>query len=120
GARRRRAGAAPARRQPRHPEAGGAGSDGHDVVAGSAVHDHGVRLAVAPVRGAFQVDVHLEDISAGQIVHGDRVGPAQGVQVNALDVVEVHDDVTEVAGELHALAVGRDIKDLADPVAVEN
>ena len=36
-----------------------------------------------------------------------------------LDVVEVHDDVADVAGEAHAAAVGRDVEDLVRVRAVE-
>ena len=34
-----------------------------------------------------------------QVVDGDRVGAAEGVEVDGLDVVEVHHDVADVAGE---------------------
>ena len=33
------------------------------------------------------------DVGAGQVVDGDRVGAAQGVEVDLLDAVEVHGDV---------------------------
>ena len=59
-----------------------------------------------------QVDVDLDDVGAGQVVDGGRVGAAERVEVDRLDVVEVHDDVAEVAGEAHALAVGRGLEDL--------
>ena len=74
--------------------------------------------AVPPMR-AGQVDVDLDEVGAGQVVDGDRVGAAQGVEVDRLDVVEVHDDVAEVAGEPHAPAVGRDVEDLVAAAAVE-
>ena len=47
------------------------------------------------------------------------VGAAQGVEVDALDVVEVHDDVGDVAGEQDAAAVGGDVDVLGDVGAVE-
>ena len=42
----------------------------------------------------------------------DGVGAAERVELDALDVVQVHDDVADVAGEPHPLAVGRDVEDL--------
>ena len=54
-----------------------------------------------------------------EVVDGDRVGAAQRVEVDRLDVVEVHDDVAEVAGEPHPPAVGRDVEDLVAGAAVE-
>ena len=68
---------------------------------------------------AGEVDVDLRDVGAGQVVDGDGVGAAQRVEVDALDIVEVHDDVAEVAGEPHAPAVGRDVEDLGAVAAVE-
>src|SRR5262249_54136 len=37
-----------------------------------------------------------------------------------LDVIEVHDDVANVAGEPHTLAIGRDVKDLVCRATVEH
>ncbi len=78
------------------------------VVAVRAVDDHRVDRAVAggpPI--VREIDVDLVHIGAGQVVDGDAVGAAERVELDALDVVQVHDDVAEVAGEAHALAVGR-------------
>src|SRR5262249_28129476 len=61
----------------------------------------------------------LDHVRSGEVVDGDGVGPAQGVEVNALDAVEVHDDVADVAREADALAVGRGVELLGDVVAVE-
>ena len=47
------------------------------------------------------------------------VGAAEGAEADPLDVVEVHDDVGDVAGEAHAWAVGGDVDLLADVAAVE-
>ena len=35
--------------------------------------------------------------------------PPSGVELDMLDAVEVHDDVTDVAGQPHTAAIGRDI-----------
>ncbi len=72
-----------------------------------------------PPPGRRQVDVDLGDVGAGQVVDGDGVGAAEGVEVDRLDVVEVHDDVADVAGEPDPLAVGRDVDLLVDVGAVE-
>ena len=45
--------------------------------------------------------------------------PPRARTADALDVVEVHDDVGDVAGEAHARAVGGDLDVLADVAAVE-
>ena len=47
------------------------------------------------------------------------VGSGQGVQIDDLDVVGVHDDGAEAAGEAQARAVGRGIEDLVAAAAVE-
>ena len=59
---------------------------------------------------AGEIDVDLGRLRAGEVVDGDGVGAAQRVEVDRLDVVEVHDDVADVAGEPHAPAVGRDLE----------
>ena len=59
------------------------------------------------------------EVGAGQVVDGDGVGAAQGVEVDRLDAVEVHRDVADVAGEPDALAVGGDVDLLVDVGAVE-
>ena len=45
--------------------------------------------------------------------------PPRALSSMRLDVVEVHRDVADVAGEAHALAVGRDVEVLVDVRAVE-
>ena len=66
-----------------------------------------------------QVEVDLGDVGAGQVVDGDGVGAAEGVEVDLLDAVEVHGDVADVAGEPDPAAVGRDVDVLGDVGAVE-
>ena len=86
-----------------------------------AVDDDGVGrpVALAAARRRRQVEVDLRDGGAGQVVDGDGVGAAQGVELDVLDAVEVHGDVGDVAGEPHAAAVGRDVDLLGDVGAVE-
>src|SRR5690606_35972169 len=61
-----------------------------DVVAVGAVDDHGIRLGIADAVGRREVDVDLGHVGAGQVVHHDRVRTAEGVEVDTLDVVQVH------------------------------
>ncbi len=74
---------------------------------------------VPPPGGAGQVEVDLREVGAGQVVDGDGVGAAEGVEVDPLDAVEVHRDVADVAGEPDPAAVGRDVDLLVDVGAVE-
>src|SRR5262249_25830695 len=92
------------------------------VVAGGAVDDPLVRLAVALAasRRRREVDGDLLDVGSGEIVHRDAVGAAQGIELDALDAVEVHGDAADVAGQPRALAVGRDVHALIDVGAVEH
>ena len=45
--------------------------------------------------------------------------PPRALKSICLDAVEVHGDVADVAGEAHAMAVGRDVDVLVDVRAVE-
>ena len=89
------------------------------VVAAGAVDRHRVGRAVAAAARRRQVDRDLLDVGGGKIVDGDLVGAAQGVELDLLDIVEVHDDVGDVAGEPRAPAIGRDVDRLVDVGAVE-
>ena len=70
----------------------------------SGCHRHGTAGRAADRPGLVNVD--LDKVGATEVVDGGRVGVAQGVEVDHLDVVEVHDDVANVAGESDTLAVG--------------
>ena len=70
-----------------------------------------------PLRG--QVGGHVDDVGPGQVVDGEVVGAAEGLGVDRLDVVQVHRDVADVAGEPHPAAVGGDVHALVDVAAVE-
>src|SRR4029077_13839171 len=90
------------------------------VGAVGAVDDDGIVLAVATARGAVEVQGDLEDVGSGQVIDGDRVGAAEGVEIDRLDGGEVHRDVGDVAGEPHQAAVGRDTDLLRVVRAVED
>ena len=86
-----------------------------------AVDDHRIGLAVAgrPADRTGEIDVDFRHVRPAEVVDSDLVGAAQRIDVDLLDVVEVHDDVAEVAGEPHAPAVGRDLEFLSPAAAVE-
>ena len=61
----------------------------------------------------------LDHIRPAQVVDGDLVGATQRIQIDALDVVEVHNNIAEVAGDEGAIAIGRDLEYLASVTSVE-
>ena len=99
----------------------GVAGDRNGVVAGGAVDDDGVGLAVADAAAgrAREVEVHVGDAGAGQVVDGDGVGAAEGDDVDLLDAVDVHGHVAHVAEQPQPAAVGRQVDVLADVGAVE-
>ncbi len=90
-----------------------------DVLLVRAVDDDSVRLCVAGAVDRGEVDVDRVDAGACQVVDGDRVDAAEGLDVDLLDAVEVHRDEAEVAGESSAAAVGGDVDVLRAVAAVE-
>ena len=79
----------------------------------------GVGRAVPDARGGREVQVHLADVGPAQVVDDDVVGAAEGVEVDRLDVVQVHQHVRHVPEERRAPAVGRDVDVLRGVRAVE-
>ena len=110
------------RRQSVDHHARAAAGDRDGVVAGRAVDDHVVRrpVTLAAAHRARQVDVDLLGVGSGEVVDRDRVGAAQGVDLDVLDTVEVHGDVGDVAEQPHPAAIGRDVHVLGDVCAVEH
>src|SRR5262249_20899541 len=94
---------------------------GEVVVRRGAVHDDIVRRAVADTRtcGGGEVSVHVGDVSAGEIVHGHRVGSAERIDVDDFDAGEVHRDCPDITGESHARTVRRQFEALGNGRAVE-
>ena len=76
-------------------------------------------LSGAVAAAAAEVGRHVDDVGAREVVDGDGVRAAEGVQVDGLDVVEIHHDVADVASEAQPRAVGRGVEVLADVAAVE-
>ena len=79
----------------------------------------GCAVAGGATERAGEIDVDLRDVGPGQVVDHDLVGAAERIEVDRLDVVEVHGDVRDVAGEQHAAAICRDVDVLGDVGAVE-
>ncbi len=94
--------------------------DVHHVVGALRSFDgDGVGRAVAHAGGRGEVEVDLRHVGSRQVVDGDCVGAAEGVEVDALDAGGVHGDVGDVAGEPEAVAVRRQVDLLGDVGAVE-
>ena len=91
----------------------------NDVVRLGAVDGDRVGRAVAAAVGPAQVEADLRQVGAAQVADDDVVGAAQGPEVDALDVVEVHRHVGDVAEEQHPPAVRDDVDVLADVGAEE-
>ncbi len=91
------------------------------VVAVGRIDDDAVGLAVArcAAERAGEVDVHAGHVGSGQVVHGDEVGAAEGVEVDPLDTARVHGDGGLSAEEAKAVSVGRQIDLLRTACAVE-
>ena len=88
----------------------------HAVAVVGAVDEHGVDRAVG---GPPRLGVDGLRRRSVEIAHGDRVGAAEGADVDGLDAVGVLGDVGDVAVRCSAVAVGREIDVLADVGAVE-
>src|SRR6478735_650193 len=82
------------------------------------VDDHRIRRTIT---GAVdtQVEIDLGDVGPGQVVDRDGIDATQRVELDVLNVVEVHGDGGDVAREPYAAAIGRDVDLLVDLRAVE-
>src|SRR5262249_20940065 len=87
------------------------GRDLDGVVVVGAVDDDGVACAVADADAcsATEVEVERRKVGCGQVVDGDGVGAAEGIEVDRLDAVEVHGDVGDIPGEADVVAVGGNV-----------
>src|SRR5206468_1066650 len=93
-------------RQPDHGDRGSLAEEIDVVVPASAVDDDRVGRSVAAACGGAEVHVNLSHGRSGQVVDGEGVGAAQGVDVDSLHVVEVHRDVANVAEQSGPRSVG--------------
>ena len=105
--------------RPKTCDAAGVAGDAEHVGALGAVDRDRVGRAVAAAVRAAQVELDLRHVGAGQVADDDVVGAAERAELDVLDVVEVHRDVGDVAGEQRAPAVGDDVDVLGDVRAEE-
>ena len=106
-------------REAGHGNTCGVSADLDRVVVVRPVDDDAVDLAVARAGRAFQVGVHVLDVGAAQVVDGDEVGAAEGLEVDPLDVSGVHGDVADVPEEPEAVPVRGQVDALGGVGAVE-
>ena len=59
-------------------------------------------------------------IGAGEIVDHHGVGAAESVDIDPLDIIDVHRDAADIAGQAHAPAVGRDVDALVELAAAKS
>ena len=69
---------------------------------------------VVPPNAPARLTFTWRDVGAAEITHRDRVRAAECVEVDTLDVVDVHRDRADVTGETQPLAVRREADVLAD------
>ena len=91
----------------------------HHVVAVRGLLHDAVRRAVADAAEPGEVEVDLGHAGAAQVVDDDAVGAAERVEVDRLDLVQVHQHVRDVAEEERPPPVGRDVDGLGGVRAVE-
>src|SRR5262249_9747199 len=81
--------------------------------------DDAVGCVVAVAVAGGEVGGDGVDVGAGEVVDGDGVGAAEGVDVHVVDSVGVHGYGGDVAGESEAWTVGGEVDLFADVGAVE-
>ena len=67
----------------------------------------------------FKSALNRGEVRAADIVDHDVVSTTQGVEVDLLDIVEVHNHVGDVAGKEYPPTIGHDVDVLGDVGAVE-
>ena len=77
-------------------------------------------VAGAAAESRREVDVELLDVGPAEVVHDRVVGAAESTQVDALGVVDVHDDAAGAPEEAKPLPVGRGVEVLGPTRAVED
>jgi hypothetical protein len=76
-------------------------SIGDRIGASGTVDQDGVVLSV-PGNAAErpgEVDIDLLEVGTGEIIHRDAVVSAEGMEIDGLDIIHVHLDAGDVAGE---------------------
>src|SRR5262249_61061165 len=90
--------------------------------AGGAVDSAAVGCAVThgATRCRREVERDLRDTGTGEVTDVDAVGAAESVEVDMLDAIEVHGDVTDIAREADPPMIGRDVDLFIRAGAVEH
>src|SRR4029078_10549575 len=98
------------RRQAGDQDGGAVAGDINFFAATRAVDDHGVGRTVAgPGPDARrEVDINLSHVGLAPAFDGDGVGAPEGPELNVLDIVEIHADAGNIAGEQRVPALGGD------------
>src|SRR6185295_11043798 len=66
-----------------------------------------------------EVDINLRNVGIAQVIDGEGVGAPEGPELNVLDIVEIHADAGNIAGEQRVPAFGGDVDDFVDIRAIE-
>ena len=92
-----------------------------DIVSIGPVNDDGIRLGIA--RAGFgngrQVQIDCLDVGPREVVNGNHIGAAPGIELDEFNFVAVHDDAADVTGETQTRAVGREVDVFGNIGAVE-
>src|SRR5258708_36281402 len=83
--------------------------DGDDIIGIGRIDDDRIDLTVAAGAAdlSSEVDIDLADGGPRQVVDGNVVRAAQGVEVDRFDAIEVHRDCGDVAGKQGRQDVGQ-------------
>ena len=85
-----------------------------------------VTVSAAPSRrhrpeNALEIDVDVQHVGPREVVDGRQVGTAERLQIDLLDLVDVHHDVPRLPGEASAALRSRgELEDLVPGRAVED
>src|SRR6185436_534474 len=98
---------------------------GHDIDRVSdpgAVHGDLVSDAITggAANGGGEVDGDGGEIGASEIINRAQVGPADGVEGEVLEVVQIEGDRGDVAGEAHAGTIGHELECFGNVGSVED
>src|SRR6185295_4251782 len=102
-------------------EGGASADDVNDFAATRAVDDHVIGCTVARPGPAArrEVDINLRNVGIAQVIDGDGVGAPESHELNVLDIVEIHADAGNIAGEQRVPALGGDVDGFVDIRTIE-
>src|SRR6185312_14387337 len=61
-----------------------------------------------------EVVINLRNVGIAQVIDGDGVGAPESPELNVLDIVEIHADAGNIAGEQRVPALGGDVDGFVD------